>query len=94
MGLNFEIHFLSVEHSFEKYFSKLGATLRCKFHILGLPSSCASAGYPIGAERVGEVIYTRDVLKNSWKLSKVSKPGKSPEKGRKWSHCVIIDLSA
>lgn len=85
MRLNLEIYFLGVEHSFEKVFFKLGATLGCKLYILGLPSSCAPAVHSIGAECVGEVIYTRDVLKNSWKnswkLSEVSKSGKPLEKG-------------
>lgn len=65
----------------KRFFSKLGATLGCKLHILGLPSSCAPAVHSMGAERVGEVIYTGDVLKNSWKLSEVSKSGKPLEKG-------------
>lgn len=81
IGLKLENHLVGVEHSSEKYFAKLGALLRCKLHILGLPSSCASAAYSIGAECVREVIYTRDVLKNSWKLGEVSKSGKPLEKG-------------
>lgn len=73
--------YVGVEHSFEKNFSKLGANLWCKLHILGLPSSWASAEYSIGAECLDEVIYTRDVLKNFWKMSEVSKSGKPLENG-------------